>query len=40
MRAARLHEPGEPLRIDRVDVPGIRPHEVLVRVEEIGRAHV
>ena len=36
MRAARLHQPGEPLRIDRVDVPEIRPHEVLVRVEACG----
>ncbi|OGA31268.1 MAG: hypothetical protein A3G80_02010 [Betaproteobacteria bacterium RIFCSPLOWO2_12_FULL_62_13b] len=36
MRAARLHEPGKPLQIDTVDVPRIRPHEVLVRVEACG----
>ncbi len=36
MRAARLHEPGKPLRIESVAVPQIRPHEVLVRVEACG----
>jgi threonine dehydrogenase-like Zn-dependent dehydrogenase len=36
MRAARLHEPGKPMRIDAVPVPRIRPHEVLVRVEAAG----
>ena len=36
MRAARLHEPGKPMRIDSVAVPKIRPHEVLVRVQACG----
>lgn len=36
MRAARLHERGQALRIDSVAVPKIRPHEVLVRVEACG----
>ena len=31
MRAARLHEPGQPLRIDTVDIPEPRPRDVLVR---------
>ena len=36
MRAARLHQPGQPMRIDSVPVPVIRPHEVLVRVAAAG----
>jgi alcohol dehydrogenase len=36
MRAARLHEPGKPMRVDSVAVPAIRPEEVLVRVEACG----
>ena len=36
MRAARLHQPGQPMRIDSVPVPAIRPHEVLVRVAAAG----
>jgi D-arabinose 1-dehydrogenase-like Zn-dependent alcohol dehydrogenase len=36
MRAARLHQPGQPLQIDSVPVPRIRSHEVLVRVESCG----
>ena len=36
MRAARLHEPGQPLRIDTVDVPEARPRDVLVEVKACG----
>lgn len=36
MRAARLHEPGQPMRIDEVAVPRVRAHEVLVRVMACG----
>src|SRR3984885_9078077 len=36
MRAARLHAPGEPLRIDRVAVPDIGPRDVLVEVKACG----
>ena len=36
MRAARLHEPGKPMRIDAVPVPQIRAHEVLVQVKACG----
>jgi D-arabinose 1-dehydrogenase-like Zn-dependent alcohol dehydrogenase len=36
MRAARLHEPGQPLRIDTVDVPEPRPRDVLVQVKACG----
>jgi alcohol dehydrogenase len=36
MRAARLHEPGKPLRIDTVDVPEPRPRDVLVAVKACG----
>jgi alcohol dehydrogenase len=36
MRAARLHKPGEPLRIDRVAVPEPGPHDVLVEVKACG----
>jgi alcohol dehydrogenase len=36
MRAARLHEPGQPLRIDIVQVPQLRPRDVLVAVKVAG----
>jgi alcohol dehydrogenase len=36
MRAARLHQPGEPLRIDRIAVPEPGPHDVLVAVKACG----
>ena len=36
MRAARLHKPGEPLRIDRVAIPEPGPHDVLVEVKACG----
>jgi alcohol dehydrogenase len=36
MRAARLHVPGEPMRIDRIPVPVPRPEDVLVRVRACG----
>jgi threonine dehydrogenase-like Zn-dependent dehydrogenase len=36
MRAARLHRPGEPLRIDRIDVPEPGPRDVLVAVKACG----
>jgi alcohol dehydrogenase len=36
MRAARLHEPGQPLRIDTVDIPEPRPRDVLVEVKSCG----
>ncbi len=36
MRAARLHQPGQPLRIDTVDVPEPRPRDVLVQVKACG----
>ena len=36
MRAARLHRPGEPMQIDTVGVPKIKPYEALVRVEAAG----
>ena len=36
MRAARLHEPGQPLRIDTVDTPQPRPRDVLVAVKACG----
>jgi threonine dehydrogenase-like Zn-dependent dehydrogenase len=36
MRAARLHEPGQPLRIDTVDIPEPRPRDVLVQVKACG----
>jgi alcohol dehydrogenase len=36
MRAARLHEPGKPMLIDRVDRPRPRPTDVLVEVKACG----
>lgn len=36
MRAARLHKPGEPLRIDEIPVPTPRPTDVLVEVRACG----
>jgi D-arabinose 1-dehydrogenase-like Zn-dependent alcohol dehydrogenase len=36
MRAARLHEPGRPLRIDMVEIPEPRPRDVLVQVKACG----
>jgi alcohol dehydrogenase len=36
MRAARLHEPGTPMRIDRVERPRPRPSDVLVEVKACG----
>ena len=36
MRSARLHEPGQPLRIDTVEIPEPRPRDVLVRVKACG----
>ncbi len=36
MRAARLHEPGQPLRIDSVERPVPRPNDVLVEVQSCG----
>ena len=36
MRAARLHEPGQPLRIDTVEIPEPRPRDVLVQVKACG----
>lgn len=36
MRAARLHEPGQPLRIDNVERPVPRPGDVLVQVKSCG----
>jgi alcohol dehydrogenase len=36
MRAARLHEPGQPLRIDTMDAPEPRPRDVLVEVKACG----
>ncbi|MDY0971414.1 alcohol dehydrogenase catalytic domain-containing protein [Siccibacter turicensis] len=36
MRAARMHEKGKPLDIDEIDIPQIRPTEVLVRVRACG----
>jgi len=36
MRAARLHEPGQPMRIDRVDRPQPRPGDVVVQVKACG----
>jgi len=39
MRAARLHEPGSELSIDRIQVPRIRGGEVLVDVQVSGLCH-
>ena len=36
MRAARLHEPGQPLRIDTVEIPEPRSRDVLVQVKASG----
>jgi D-arabinose 1-dehydrogenase-like Zn-dependent alcohol dehydrogenase len=36
MRVARLHAPGEPLRIDRMPVPELGPRDVLVEVKACG----
>jgi alcohol dehydrogenase len=36
MRAARLHKPGEPLRVDRVAVPEPGPRDVLIAVKACG----
>jgi alcohol dehydrogenase len=36
MRAARLHEPGTPMRVDRVDRPRPRRSDVLVQVKACG----
>ena len=36
MRSARLHEAGQPLRIDTVEIPEPRPRDVLVRVKACG----
>lgn len=36
MRAARLHKPGEPLRIDRIAVPEPGPRDVLIAVKSCG----
>ena len=36
MRAARLHEPGKPMRVDQVDRPQPRPSDVLVQVKACG----
>jgi alcohol dehydrogenase len=36
MRAARLHQPGQPLKVDTVDIPEPRPRDVLVAVKACG----
>jgi alcohol dehydrogenase len=36
MRAARLHEPGAPFRVDTIPVPEPRPTDVVVRVRACG----
>ena len=36
MRAARLHQPGQPFKIDSVAIPSIADDEVLVKVEACG----
>ena len=36
MRAARLHQPGQPFKVDRVPLPTIRDDEVLVKVHACG----
>jgi len=36
MRSARLHEAGQPLRIDTVEIPEPRPRDVLVQVKACG----
>src|SRR5258708_26778002 len=36
MRAARLHQPGEPLHVDRIPVPEPGPRDVLIAVKSCG----
>lgn len=36
MRAARLHQIGNPMSIDTIEVPKPRPTDVLVRVKAVG----
>src|SRR5258708_3865858 len=36
LRSARLHEPGEPVRIETGEIPELRPRDVLVRVKAWG----
>jgi alcohol dehydrogenase len=36
MRSARLHEPGQPLRIDTLEIPQPRSRDVLVQVKACG----
>ena len=36
MRAARLHVPGQPLRVDRIDRPELHPSDVLIQVNACG----
>jgi len=36
MRAARLHEPSQPMRVDQVDRPRPRPSDVLIKVMSCG----
>jgi alcohol dehydrogenase len=36
MRAARLHEPGKPMRVDQVERPRPRPSDVVVQVKACG----
>jgi propanol-preferring alcohol dehydrogenase len=39
MKAARFYKVGEPLRIEEVDIPGISPEEVLVKIKACGICH-
>jgi alcohol dehydrogenase len=36
MRAARLHVPGEPMRVDQIDQPELYPTDVLIEVKACG----
>ena len=36
MRAARLHEPGTPFRIDEIPVPEVGPGDALIAVRGCG----
>ncbi len=36
MRAARLHEPGQPFKVDRIDKPEPKPGDCLVQVKACG----
>ena len=36
MRVARLHEPGQPLRIDTEEIPEPRSRDVLIQVKASG----